>query len=152
VSAKKTVSAPKRQRSTGPDAHTVDVTLERDHWSCVTCSDAIFGERGRDWSIGHRRPRRMGGDPRPDTNLPSNLITLHGDGVSSCHGMLESNRALAYDQGWLLHDVDVPSQVPILHATHGWVHLTDDGRIEQAPPPINRDGVLDLGGYWDGTP
>lgn len=131
-----------KHRSTGPDSHTVEVVLERDNWSCGCCGHGLSGERGRDWSIQHRRPRRAGGDPRPDVNLPSNLFPVHGDGTTGCHGRIESYRAEAYDNGWLLHDGDVPSQSPICHAVHGWCHLTDDGRVEYAPPPVLVGEVL----------
>lgn len=128
----------KRPASTGPDANTVDAVLERDQHSCGVCGFALPAERGgpNGWSIQHRRPRRAGGDPRPDVNLSSNLIAVHGSGTTLCHGKIESFRAEAYENGWLLHDGDVPSQVAICHAVHGWVYLSDDGRYELAPPPV----------------
>lgn len=132
----------KRAKPTGPDRNTVDAVLERDQHSCGLCGHGLSGQRGRDWSVQHRRPRRMGGDTRQDVNLPSNLFAVHGDGVSGCHGRIESHRAESYENGWLLHDRDVPSQRPICHAVHGWCYLTDDGRVEYAPPPVNVDGEI----------
>lgn len=114
-------------RATGPDWNTVEAVLERDSWSCVVCGGGIFGERGFDWSIGHRRPRRNGGDPRPETNLPGNLFTLHGSGTTGCHGVVESMREQAIDLGWILHADDVPADKPIQHALHGYVLLTNLG-------------------------
>lgn len=149
VAAGKSPLARSAPRDTGPDEETVAGLFERDGWRCGKCGGAITGTRGWDWSVSHRRPRRAGGDPRPDTNLPSNLELLHGSATTLCHGDVESHRGDAYLSGHLLHDGDVPSQEPVNHAVHGWVYLTDDGRVEQAPPPVNRAGVLDLGGYWD---
>jgi len=131
-----------RRRSTGPDRNTVDAVLERDQWMCAVCGDVLVGQRGIGWSIHHRRPRRAGGDKRPDTNLASNLVAVHGHGTADCHGRIESRRAEAISHGWLLHDGDVPSQTAINHAVHGWCHLTDDGRVEYAPPPVNVGGVI----------
>lgn len=125
----------KRQyRPTGPDLLTREKVWERDDGQCAWCGDPITGERSVDWSVGHRRPRRMGGDPRPDTNSPANLILLHGDGTTLCHGLIEGQRTVAYDLGMLLHDGDRPCQRPIHHAVHGWCWLTDDGEAVSEPP------------------
>ena len=129
--------ARKVARPTGPDKLTVEVVIHRDRGQCAWCGGRITGERSIDWSVGHRRPRRMGGDPRPDTNSPANLILLHGDGVSGCHGALESQRAVAYDRGMLLHDTDTPSRRPVEHAVHGWVYLSDDGEAVTEPPVMS---------------
>jgi hypothetical protein len=56
----------KKPVSTGPHRDVVDLVLERDQHSCAWCGGCLWGDRGMDWSIGHRRPRRSGGDPRPD--------------------------------------------------------------------------------------
>lgn len=135
---------------TGPEAHTVDTVLERDCHSCAVCGRGITGQRGVDWSIHHRRARGMGGTTAPDTNLPSNLLTVCGNGTEGCHGLIESRRPEALDRGWLLRAGDVPSQRPVQHMLHGWVYLTDDGRISRAAPPVLRGDVIDLGGYNPG--
>lgn len=116
-----------RSSSMGPDWNTVESVLERDSWSCVVCGCGIFGERGWDWSIGHRRPRRDGGDPRPETNRTGNLVTLHGSGTTGCHGVVESLRTESYALGWLLHAEDIPDRCPMQHALHGLVLLNDVG-------------------------
>ena len=139
--ARRTPLRPTR-RSTGPDRLTVDAVLERDRHSCAVCGHGLSGARGWGWSIQHRRPRRAGGDPRPDTNLPSNLIPVHGSGTTDCHGRIESHRAESYENGWLLHGGDVPSQQAICHAVHGWCYLTDDGRVSLSPPPVDVGGVI----------
>jgi 5-methylcytosine-specific restriction endonuclease McrA len=143
--------AKKAQRPTGPDKLTVEAVIHRDRGQCAWCGDRVSGERGTGWSVQHRRPRRMGGDRRPDSNSPANLVLLCGSATTLCHLAAESQRAIAYDRGVLLRDNEVPTQRPVEHAAFGWIYLTDDAAITMAPPPINRDGVLDLGGYWDGA-
>lgn len=148
VSLRRVGIAPARRTTpTGPDAHTVDAVLARDGWCCAVGGCAISGPRGIGWAVHHRRPRRMGGSVQPDTNLPSNLLTV----CTPCHELVESRRAEAIERGWLLHAGDVPSQSPVRHMLLGWVYLTDDGRFELAPPPVLRGEVIDLGGYWDGA-
>lgn len=116
-----------RPTPTGPSREVVDLVLERDHYSCAWCGGELWGERGRDWSIGHRRPRRKGGDPRPDTNLPSNLVALHGDGVTGCHGEIERERDRAEQVGFLLTATAKPYEHKIRHAVYGWCWLDDKG-------------------------
>jgi len=106
----------------------VDAVLERDQHSCVVCGNNLHGTRGRDWSIHHRRPRRMGGDKRPETNLPANLVAVCGTGVDGCHGWLESRRTEAMDQGLILHADDDPTQVPIA-VWYGAVLLDNEGLL-----------------------
>jgi 5-methylcytosine-specific restriction protein A len=122
-------------RPTGPDRLAVDAVWARDNGQCAWCDEPITGERGLDWSVQHRRPRGRGGSRRPDTNLPSNLILLHGNGTTSCHGLVESRRTVAYDLGFLVRYTDSPSQVAIHHAVHGWCFLTDDGEVVTELPP-----------------
>jgi hypothetical protein len=121
------VRLPAVRQSTGPDQLTVDAVLERDCWSCVVCGGGLWGNRGWDWSVGHRRPRRIGGDPRPETNGPANLVILHGSGTTGCHGAVESMRTQSEELGWLLHAEYIPAEHPIQHALHGWVLLDDAG-------------------------
>jgi len=99
-------------RRTGPTQDVVDAVLERDQHSCVCCGENLQGIRGRDWSLHHRRPRRMGGDRRPDVNLPANLVAVCGHGSAGCHAWLEENRTLAREQGLVLHAGADPTAVP----------------------------------------
>lgn len=131
------VGTPSRaaRRSTGPDKLTVETVWLRDGGRCAWCGLHISGERSRDWPVSHRRPRRMGGDHRPDTNSPANLVLVHGDGVSLCHGTIERERVRALAAGHILHDLAVPSHMPIVHAVFdGLVYLTDDGGVSVRPP------------------
>ena len=92
-------------RLTGPDALALETVAERDGACCARCAQPVTGQRGVDFHVHHRRPRRAGGDGRPDVNLPSNLVLLH----PSCHTHVEAHRAVAYDLGFLLRSNDVPA-------------------------------------------
>lgn len=116
-----------RPTPTGPPPEVVDLVLERDHYSCAWCGESLWGDRGTDWSIGHRRPRRNGGDPRPETNLPANLVALHGSGVTGCHGEIERERDRAEELGFLLHAEAKPADHKLRHAIYGWCWLDDRG-------------------------
>lgn len=132
----KPVGTKKAPRNTGPDALAIETVWQRDKGRCGWCGWGIDPDstRGLDWSVSHRRPRRMGGDPRSETNLPSNLVLVHGHALSLCHQEIESRRADSVHRGHLLHDGDVPSQRPIEHAVHGWCYLADDGSVSYEPP------------------
>lgn len=124
-----TWSSRRTVRFTGPMPDVVEAVLERDHHRCVVCACALCGQRGVGWSIHHRRPRRMGGDPRPETNLPANLVAVCGSGTDGCHGWLESRRTEASDMGLLLHANDDPSEHPVAHAVLGPVLLDNEGGV-----------------------
>jgi hypothetical protein len=120
-----------KPKPTGPHRDVVELVLERDQYSCAWCGGCLWGDRGTDWSIGHRRPRRNGGDPRPDTNLPSNLIALHGSGTTGCHGEIERERDRAEHVGFLLTATAKPYEHKIRHAFYGWCFLNEDGGVRQ---------------------
>lgn len=96
---------------------------------CAACGAGVSGERGRDWSVHHRRPRGMGGTSLVWVNLPANLVLLHGSGVQSCHGTVESERNTWRDRGFLLSANArlQADEVPILHAVLGLVLLDNEG-------------------------
>lgn len=113
------------------DSLAVGCVLERDGSRCARCGLTLLGERGVNWAIHHRRPRRAGGDRRPDVNLPSNLVALHQD----CHEFVEQHRTMAYKMGLLLRYGETPSRVPVVeHAVHGFCYLGDDGSVFTEPP------------------
>jgi hypothetical protein len=116
-----------RHRSTGPSPDVVEKVWVRDDGRCARCGLGIWGEREFNWSVGHRRPRRAGGDRRPETNLPANLILLHGSATTLCHNEVESLRAHAGVIGFILGATTIPSQERIHHAVHGWCLLDDEG-------------------------
>lgn len=121
-----------RPRNTGPRRDVVDAVLERAQYSCEIASCHIGDRRGIDYHLHHRRPRRMGGDRRPDTNSPSNLLVL----CPPHHEEIESRRAEAYAVGWLLRQNDNPAAVAVLVQRDRWVYLTADGRYGDAPPEV----------------
>lgn len=134
-SAKLSTTAPKkRARSTGPSREVVDLVLVRDAGRCVRCNRFVGPERGVDFSLHHRLPRRSGGSKRAELNLPANLVTLCGSATTpgGCHTAVEADRTAAYAGGWLLHADQVPSSVPV-ESWWGWVLLDDEGRWTEVP-------------------
>lgn len=112
-----------RRRSTGPDKLTVDALRDRSEGCCELCGHPLHGERGRDYHVHHRRPRRMGGSQLPDTNSIENLLLLD----ASCHERVESERTAGYAGGWLVRQDGIPATVAVLIHGKRWCLLTDDG-------------------------
>lgn len=109
----------KRRAETGFDKATVDAILERDGYSCVRHGGELFGERGRDWSIQHRRARGSGGTLRPDTNAPQNGLAVCGSGATGCHGHIEAHPEEAEANGYRVPQNGDPAEVPVNHAHLG---------------------------------
>lgn len=84
--------------------------LDRDRCKCRRCGVDITH---RMYSIHHRKPRGMGGTKDPRADSPGNLLTLCGTGTTGCHGWVESHRAEAYAQGWLVRSYDDLATVPV---------------------------------------
>lgn len=104
--------------------------IDRDQGCCARCGKHVTDlERGRAWSIHHRRPRGRGGTSLAWVNGAANLIVMCGSGVTGCHGEVESHRAQGRMDGYLipLNGMQVAEDVPVRHAVHGLVRLTDDG-------------------------
>lgn len=66
----------------------------------------------------------MGSSSRGSTNSPSNLVSL----CEPCHREVESNRAEASFQGYLVGQHEEPSQVPVFYRGRHMV-LDDLGGI-----------------------
>ncbi|RKN55910.1 HNH endonuclease [Micromonospora costi] len=121
---------------TGPDAATMQVVVGRDQGCCVRCGRYVLGgERGRDWSVQHRRARQ-GRDARPDTNQSPNLILLCGSATTLCHGWVESYRTAARDGGWAIRQSENPALMPVDHYQYGRVWLTADGQWTRQAPAV----------------
>lgn len=122
-------------RPTGPSGDVVEVCLERAGYSCEACGSAIGDRRGVDWSVQHRRPRKMGGTRWPGCNLPSNLMILCGSATTpgSCHEFAESHRAAATAAGWLVPSGVDPLTEPVLVVGGRFVWLDDAGRYLDEP-------------------
>jgi len=110
-----------------PTASALEAVQERDQGRCASCGLNIVGERSRDWSLHHRRAAGMGGNRSPISHGPANLVLLHGSGVTLCHGHVESHRSESLELGLLVRQADDPREVPIEHAVHGLVLLTEEG-------------------------
>lgn len=122
-----------RRRDTGPTAATRRKVHERAGWCCEVCGKQLHD--GTAWTkphaIHHRRPRGAGGSSAADMNSPANLLLVCGTGnenPDTCHGLIESQRAMAYGNGWLLHQHDDPVTVPVLIAGGVRVHLNQEGQ------------------------
>lgn len=99
--------------------------LDRCGGRCELCGHDL---RTREGSVHHRRPRRMGGDRRPETSAASNGLAICGSGTTFCHGRIETtDRAWAQSHGIILSENQHPAEEPA-KLTYGWVILTDDGR------------------------
>jgi hypothetical protein len=128
-------------RGNYPSNETVDVVMDRDQGCCVVCGKVLFGYRGREWSIHHRRAKGMGGTRRPDTNEPQNLISVCGGGNNSgCHGTIHRHPKDAVVMGWTIpkeSTVDLETVHLALFARFDdvrgtrWVTLTSDGRYRE---------------------
>jgi hypothetical protein len=112
----------RRRVITGPSAKVRQLVLARAGERCEVCGVDLPVL----YSIHHRRPRRMGGTRRPDTNQPQNLMAVCGSGVTGCHGRIESDRAWAVTRGYLLPDTADPATVPV-RLTRAVVLLCADG-------------------------
>ena len=86
-----------------------DAAMEAADWMCERCGRPAT-------NVHHRRPRGMGGTKDPTIHDPSNLVALCGSGTTGCHGWIESNRAQARWEGWLIsrHDTRSPADIPII--------------------------------------
>ena len=115
-------------------AATVEKIQARSGGRCELCG----ASGSMRWSLHHRIPRGMGGSKDRRLNLPSNILLLCGSGTEGCHGWVESNRAIAYAEGLLLHRNDDPAQSPIKTA-EGWAILDDEGGLIM----LGSGGVMD---------
>lgn len=124
-------------RDTGPSRKVRALVLARDGHACAACGVSIIG---RPWSMQHRVPRRMGGDPRPFINQPSNLVVLCGSATTpgSCHLACERRDPEMHARGFWLRSWEDPAAVPVMLASeHGsgiTVWLSPDGSYLHEPP------------------
>lgn len=117
--------SPVRRRSTGPDRLTVEAVWDRAGGRCEISGVQLQGDRGIDFHVHHRRPRRMGGSRDPETNDVQNLMLLSPE----AHEHVELHRTEAYERGWLVRQDAIPAAVPVIVMVDGrpaLVRLTDD--------------------------
>lgn len=89
------------------------------------CEVAAIGCTGEATQMHHRRPKGMGGDKRPATNAPGNLLHV----CYACHRMIEDNRLDAALHGWLLHSEQSPADEICTYRSFDGTILHDDGTI-----------------------
>ena len=128
-----------RRRSTGPDDDTVITVLMRSmrdrHTSCEVCGVTINGERGVHWSVHHRVPRGMGGTTSAAVNAVPSLLVVCGSATTGCHQRIESRRAEARVNGWLVARGLDPETTPVLIDNGSrWVYLGSNGKYHDNPP------------------
>lgn len=115
--------------------------IARDESICQWCGLYVDTTTG-DYSLQHRRARGMGGSRLADTDLPSNLVLVHGSGTTGCHGYIESHREEAIARGFNVAQINrrrpiLPADVPLLaHAGPAgrWYRFDDAGGREVVHP------------------
>jgi hypothetical protein len=115
------------KRAHGVAPRTAMVVINRDRQCVARATHPGGAKEGQ--QIHHRKPRGMGGTTNPETNAAANLIWLCRD----CHDWIESNRAEALGNGWLVSTQDRPSTVPLLYLGR-WTLLDDAGGITAFTP------------------
>ena len=96
-----------------------DTVLKRADGRCERCGMFTDGLQ-----LHHRRARGMGSTRRPESNWPSNAAAI----CPPCHQHIESRRADAMFQGWLVRQEQSPAEIPVFRFGQ-WVLLTDDGSV-----------------------
>ena len=121
----------------GPSMLERAIVLLRAAGRCEVCGVvlAVLDDDKPRWiaerSFHHRQPRGSGGTRDPEANTPPRLLLLCGSGTSGCHGTVESQRAMAYSNGWLVKRPTDPATVPV-ELYVGRVFLTLDGTYQEA--------------------
>ncbi|ART69090.1 HNH endonuclease [Mycobacterium dioxanotrophicus] len=114
------------RRQTGFPPLVRTLIYERSAGRCERCD-----EWASDCEIHHRRPRGAGSTRRPETNYASNGVLL----CAECHRHVESYRAKAFDDGWLVRQSHDPKARRVFRREQ-WVFLDDEGGWRPAPEPV----------------
>jgi hypothetical protein len=110
--------------------------LERDGYACVCCGRTIIG---RQYSLQHRRAKKMGGSRLPWINSPQNLLTVLGSATTGCHARMERREQADKDRGYVISEwpeID-PRLIPVTVVTEfgeATVWLTAEGGLSNDPP------------------
>lgn len=123
---KRTLSAPKPARDTGPTTAVRELVYERADRRCERC-----GTASGPFNVHHRTGRGMGGTSNPAANSTVNLVLVCGSGTTGCHGEIESHRRDALADGWLVPRTADPANAPVKIWSVGWVQLLADGHYEK---------------------
>jgi 5-methylcytosine-specific restriction protein A len=124
----RTVGKQRKQRDTGPTQATKVLLWARAGGRCELCGRDL--NTGHPFSRHHRRPRGAGGSSVSWINDVTNLLLLCGSATTGCHFLVESQRALAAANGWLvpMSSPYLPAELPVLLAAFSeLVYLTADG-------------------------
>ena len=76
----------------------------------------------------HRKNRSAGG-----LWDAANIVALHGDGVTGCHGFVTVNPEAAHAEGWHVQPWEDPAKVPVLWRGTDRVYLDQFGGMVPAP-------------------
>ena len=123
------------RRDTGPTPAQKRLVVDRSGSRCEICNLALF-DADLGWlaphSFHHRQPRGMGGS-KSEANTPDRLLLLCGHATTpgGCHTLVESQRALAYANGWLVKHPTDPATVPVVLFA-GRLFLTHTGTYQEA--------------------
>lgn len=124
----------RRRYDTGPSEDTKVLLHSRAKDRCELCG------RDLNWfpfSRHHRRPRQMGGSSLPWINDITNLLLVCGTATTpnGCHLLIESDREIAYENGWLIPMGQYhPTEIPVVLRNVGPVYLTTDGSYAPGAP------------------
>ncbi len=110
-----------RPRDTGPDTEMVDRIWARDRGRCGCCAAEIFGRRGIEWCIAHRKLRAHGVD-----NRASNLYLSCGSALWGCERDTHDRPERSYAAGRMVSFADNPEDIEMEHAVLGRVLLDND--------------------------
>lgn len=99
--------------------------------ACLAAPDGRVSDRrdGRSVRVSrhHRTPRGMGGTRDPEVHALDRLLLVCGDGVTGCHGWIESHRWQAEERGLLVPAGADPALTPVQLASGQLVHLDAAG-------------------------
>lgn len=121
----------------------VDQIFARDKGKCAKCGRKWDRDYGRGelggWDMQHRMARGMGGGRRnPVLGSVTNGIVL----CRGCHNDVERKfRVDGFSLGFVIsrNGIRTPDEVPIRHAAHGWVLLTQEGGVVRCQDPTTTD-------------
>ena len=82
--------------------------LARAGMACELRIPGVCLGAGGKLSRSHRKSRGQGGE-----NTMENVMIACGDGVTGCHGHIESHRTEAYEKGWLVKSYDDPALIEV---------------------------------------
>jgi 5-methylcytosine-specific restriction protein A len=105
--------------STGFPDHVRQLIRQRADDICERCGKHL-GTQAH-----HRRPRGAGGSRRDDTNTASNGMWL----CHHCHFLIEGDRTLSINLGWLVRQNHSPAEIPVVYRGK-FVFLSDDGGLQ----------------------